>query len=71
MLLLAESQRISRNTWDEILAQMKPKAKLSLTSDKEGGVSSAKPHPFLNLYPSNERIVYSSYNSWVYCKCTF
>lgn len=71
MLLLAESQRISGNTWDEILAQMKPKAKLSLTSDKEGRVSSAKPHAILNINPSNVRIVYSSYISWAYCKCTF
>lgn len=71
MLLLAESQRISGNTWDEILAQMKSKAKLSLTSDKEGRVSSAKPRAILNINPSNERIVYSSYISWAYCKCTF
>lgn len=71
MLLLAESQRISRNTCDEIWAQMKSRAKLSLTSDKEGRVSSAKPHAFLSIYPSNERIVYSSYISWAYCKCSF
>lgn len=70
MLLLAESPRISGNTQDEILAQMKSKA-MSLTSDKEGRVSSAKPHAFLNIYSSNERIVYSSCISWAYCKCTF
>lgn len=50
---------------------MKSKAKLSLTSDKEGRVSSAKPRAILNINPSNERIVYSSYISWAYCKCTF